>query len=670
MKRFELGFGLALFLAIAGSVTVCGILVHLTWSRTAEFVSRDLLGALERQISTSARKSWWERVEATETLANVVVVGLQDNAEPSSQERIMAAALRNDTAAPTVVFIRPDGTSTLFNGLPDAAVSMLVRDKAGEPMSMARFDAKGERAASPIPAQPDLRGPAAGFSWLAAARKLEAPGWLLAPDLAGLGAGQGNSESRAVAFVQNTAQGTLAFVLTFERFRDVLAEIPVSRTGRLVVLTAEGSVLVNSRASGQSGMPDDVAGAAGKIVAARPADAKDVAQHHRVLLSDNAYAVTLSPLFFRGWQLAVIVPEADFLDDIEKMLSRVTLGLAVFVLVVGFLASFITRMAIARPMESVVADLALVERFDLEAVPRRHSPLREIDQLSAAIYRMSRGLADFAKFIPTELVRRLISEGMRAEPGGSQRDITVLFADLAGFTRLTEALGDDAVPIVSAFLDLASQEVAATGGTVDKFIGDAVMAFWGAPAADLDHARHGCEAALRILERFEALRASDARFSVLSVRIGLQSGKAIVGNVGSAARLNYTALGDVVNLASRLEGVNKIYGTQILMAQETADRVIGQFTLREVDTVTVYGRRSDVTLIELLPNPGRWIETYLAALQSYRQRDFGGALQKLAELEKTRPFDGPAQRLRDICRKLDAAGVPEDWQPVNTLEVK
>ncbi|WP_284180282.1 adenylate/guanylate cyclase domain-containing protein [Rhabdaerophilum sp. SD176] len=664
MKRFQLGFGLAIFLAIAASVMLCGVLVHVTWSRTAGIVSRDLLGALEQQIAEAARKAWWDRVEATEAAARLVGVALDAEPAPAVQENLILAAMRGNKVAGSLLLVRKDGTSAIFSHHPDGAVSILERDQRDVPIGHIRIAPGGQRSdmAEPVgSAEPRM---ATESPWLRLARAKAEPGWLSVPS-------DGPPAGNAVAYVRNVPQGVLAFLLTFERFAGLLADIPVSRTGRLAVLAPDGDLLVRSQSGGTpDGSHSEVERALGQIVAARAAEAKDVTEHRRLVLGSGAYAVSLSPLHFRNWQLAVIVPEADFLGEITQMLSRVTLGLFAFVLVIGVVASLATRFAIARPMERVVEDLALVETFALEAVPRRRSPLREIDRLSAAIVRMSHGLADFAKFIPTELVRNLIREGMRAEPGGTQREITVLFADLAGFTRLTEVLGDDAVPIVSAFLELASKEVAATGGTVDKFIGDAIMAFWGAPASNPDHARDACDAALRIMRQFDALRKADARFAPLSVRIGLQSGNAIVGNVGSSVRLNYTALGDVVNLASRLEGINKMYGTTILIGQETADRIEGTFALREVDSVRVYGRQGDVTLVELCDAHAPWMDIYGQALDAYRRADFDRALEHLSELERTCPTDGPGQRLRAICNRLQANGVPADWQPITMLEGK
>ena len=384
----------------------------------------------------------------------------------------------------------------------------------------------------------------------------------------------------------------------------------------------------------------------------------------RLRVGGAGYAVALSPLWFKGWQLAIIVPEAEFLAQIDRTIRRLAIGLALFALAAGILVAIGGRRFLADPVARIAGDLGHIERFELEAVPHRPSRLAEIDRLSTALVRMAAGLADFAKFIPTELVRRLVASGMRAEPGGERKELTVLFADLAGFTSLSERLGDRVVPIVGQYLELASQAVEAEGGTVDKFIGDAVMAFWGAPAADPEHALHACRAALALEAGMRAAQARGEPLGELRVRVGLHTGTAIVGNVGSSRRLNYTALGDTVNLASRLEGVNKVYGTTILLSAATAEAAGPAIATREVDTVAVYGRHEGVRLFELLgpagiePTPAQ--SRYAEALALYRAAHFADAAALLAGLT-----DGPSRWLVARCRQL-AAAPPTDWQPSPT----
>src|SRR5262249_3500992 len=145
-----------------------------------------------------------------------------------------------------------------------------------------------------------------------------------------------------------------------------------------------------------------------------------------------------------------------------------------------------------RPLIRIAGELHHIEAFRLDRIRRISSPLRELDDLSAAMIQMAHGLTSFQKYLPTELVRTLVSRGIEAKPGGEQQTLSVLFADLAGFTSLSERLGLGIVPILTDYLSSTSRAIIAEGGTIDKFIGDAVMAFWGAPLPNAQHAAAAC----------------------------------------------------------------------------------------------------------------------------------------------------------------------------------
>ena len=405
-----------------------------------------------------------------------------------------------------------------------------------------------------------------------------------------------------MAYVDPAGGAALVFMIGFDRFANLLGDIAVGRTGRSFVLGPDGAIVIasHSEKAPRLAAMDRVALAAGRLVAARPETGKNVDENTRLDVDGAGYAVGLSPLWLQGWQLAIVVPEAEFLGPIDETIRNAAIGLVLFVIVASLIGILAGRRFVALPIARVVDDIALIERFELEGVPRRPSWLREIDRLSAALVRMSAGLADFAKFIPTDLVRSLLAEGIRAEPGGARREITVLFSDLAGFTGLSERLGDGIVPVVSSYLDLASTAIADENGTIDKFIGDAVMAFWGAPRPDAEQALHACRAALAIAASVDRIALPPGVGHELRVRIGIDSGPAVVGNIGSSTRLNYTALGDTVNLASRLEGVNKVYGSTIIIGHATRAAAGDRILVRELDAVAVYGRSEGVRIYELV----------------------------------------------------------------------
>src|SRR4029077_846992 len=262
------------------------------------------------------------------------------------------------------------------------------------------------------------------------------------------------------------------------------------------------------------------------------------------------------------------------------------------------------------------------------------------------------------KYIPADLVKMLLSEGVEPRPGGTIRTVTILFADIAGFTGLSERLGDQIVPLLSGYLDLMSREVSGHGGTIDKFIGDAVMAFWGARAANADHAVDACRAALASQQALRQSGLSDDAGRPLKVRIGINSGAVLVGNIGSKFRLTYTVIGDAVNVASRLESANKEYGTDIIIGEEARRLAGDRICVRELDRLMVYGRSGGLTIYELLDVDDaatvlpRWATLYERALAAYRSQDFAGAMLLFRQVLAEREADQPARLMLARCSEF------------------
>ncbi|MGH6961812.1 MAG: adenylate/guanylate cyclase domain-containing protein, partial [Dongiaceae bacterium] len=389
----------------------------------------------------------------------------------------------------------------------------------------------------------------------------------------------------------------------------------------------------------------------------------------------NAYYVTFADLRFHGWIVATVIPASDFLATIEENVRFLLGALAFLTLAMAGISAMLTNRLVVRPLARIVAQLKHIEDFRLDQVVRIPSRLREFDGLSTALLQMSRGLASFQKYMPTELVRTLVSRGIEAEPGGEQQSLTVMFADLAGFTSLSEMLGEDVVPVLTEYLETASSAVISHRGTIDKFIGDAVMAFWGAPIENAQHARDACAAALAIqqmmLARQPQLPAGDPR-AALRVRIGINTGRMLVGNIGSADRLNYTVIGDSVNVASRLEATNKRYGTAIIIGEETRRAAGDAILVRQLDWVAVYGRSEGVAIYELLAMTDdclgdwpAWALHYEAGLAAYRDRHWDEAERHFAAAAAERTGgDAPSQLFIERCRAFIAAPPGADWTPV------
>lgn len=303
-----------------------------------------------------------------------------------------------------------------------------------------------------------------------------------------------------------------------------------------------------------------------------------------------------------GLNLAVVAPLDEFFGEIEaarRSLFMVAIGFVAATLPVAVLIGWLLSGALRR----IAVETDRIQRFDLDDDSGQvRSVIREIDDLGRSVATMRTVVRAFSSFVPKRLVQRLVETGDAFRLGGTRREVTVMFTDIVGFTAITENADPEQVMLyTSRYLAALSDAVMANGGTVDKFVGDAVMAIWNAPSDDPDHVVHACAGALACREANTALNEAFARegWPPYRTRFGLHTGEAVVGNIGSADRMNYTVLGATVNLAARLEALNKEHGTEILVSEAVVARASGGFDFRFVDTVRPKGFEEPVRIFEL-----------------------------------------------------------------------
>lgn len=269
----------------------------------------------------------------------------------------------------------------------------------------------------------------------------------------------------------------------------------------------------------------------------------------------------------------------------------------------------------------------------------------------------------FSRYVSAHVVEEMIAHPERLRLGGERRELTLLFSDMAGFTSISEKLQPEIVAkLINAYLTEMTKVVMAYEGTVDKFIGDAVMAFWGAPLEDELHALHACEAARDMQVAMNRLIPLYEEHGVhaVAIRIGVHSGIATVGNMGSEARFDYTALGDTVNLASRLEGVNKLYGTGILISADTAKQIGDKLLLRPVDKVRVKGKQQPIEIFTL----GENVELNLLtkrAIAEYRSRNWDASVELWTEITRQYPADSIASVYLKRVQEFREQEFSDDW---------
>ena len=387
------------------------------------------------------------------------------------------------------------------------------------------------------------------------------------------------------------------------------------------------------------------------------------------------------PATFRArWKVGVIAPEDDFIAGAKEEMRDSLLIFAVILIISISLAMLVSR-GISKPIKLLTREANRIKNFHLDDKITIKSYIREIQVMGNAIAAMKSGLQAFRRYVPAELVRQLISTGEEARLGGHKRELTVFFSDIAGFTTIAEGMAAEELMLhLSEYFDELTQILADQHGTVDKYIGDGIMAFWGAPVPDDNHALHACNAALICQAKLKDLNRkwAAAGKSPLATRIGISTGETVVGNVGSSERINYTVIGDNVNLASRLEGVNKLYSTQIIVSLATYKAVADKFWFRPLDIVAVKGRSEGTTIYELIMKKGEGDTDQVAELcvefakgfETYLARDWQAGIKIFQNLSSKFPNDIPADLYLTRCRHYLSNPPEADWQGIAYLETK
>ncbi len=683
----RIGIRLAISGLVLASIIVSAIGVHVLWWRTAEANSHALAATINEQIVSAVEKELdaiTTQARAAHTaIRTLFVQNVLETREADKREFVFLSQLQAQPSISWVAFGWPDDAFFAAHKLGDLGLEMMeiapvdgVVKRRVDKYQVVVGDIQFEKRRFE-----DTDYKVIDQEWYRKGIQSDEPAWFevtafpigLRPSIAYAGP----------VDVYQKRQGVLAVIIENTRLAQFLSQLSVGRTGAAFILRRDGTAIaapdsdadeVNMQRSDQPLLPI-AQGALKQAGSSYDSDSK-IARAVRFVAAGNAYAITLTPLAFPGWTLATVIPEAEFLGPIETTIRHLLIGLAILILAAGMLSAWLARRLIARPLITVVDELKHIERFELDQVRRHPSRLAELEDLSGAIADMAGGLAAFRKYIPADLVKMLVREGVEPRPGGSMRTLTVLFADIAGFTGLSERLGDRIIPLLSGYLDTMSREVSAHGGTIDKFIGDAVMAFWGAPAANADHAVDACRAALACQHALRESRLTDDRAQPLKVRIGMNSGEMLVGNIGSEFRLNYTVIGDAVNVASRLEGANKEYGTDIIIGEETRRLAGDRIQVRELDRLMVYGRVGGLAIYELLAvaapgaKPPSWVALYESGLAAYRARDFAGAAIFFQKVLFVRATDQPARIMLERCSQFLQSPPGEDWGATNAMKAK
>ncbi|MCK5872645.1 MAG: hypothetical protein KAG26_07445 [Methylococcales bacterium] len=384
------------------------------------------------------------------------------------------------------------------------------------------------------------------------------------------------------------------------------------------------------------------------------------------------------PFIGKEWFLIIIVPEDDFLGEAKQMRAT-SLVLTTLMLLLSILLSFWLSRNLSKPIENIMETMRQVKNLNFSHLKPLSSSIKEFQQISDATTSMTQGLKAFLKYVPPALVQQFIEEGEASVVAEHQElNLSFFFSDIEGFTTLSEDVGpQELMTDLSNYFDSMTKVIVMDNkGTIDKYIGDSVMAFWGAPNYIEHHSKLACFSALGCKEAIDRLnkeRVSQGKKAFIT-RIGIHTGLAIVGHLGSRDRINYTVIGDNVNLASRIEGVNKIYHTQIIVSQNSYRQVYQYFVFRPLDFIIVKGKNEGIKIYELIGEKNTVSKETLAlvalatkAFDAYLSKDFKHAQKLYHEILTKYPNDQPATVLMAKCEHFISTPPDQHWTGATRL---
>ena len=388
----------------------------------------------------------------------------------------------------------------------------------------------------------------------------------------------------------------------------------------------------------------------------------EVHAHNIQTIRDRSYPSEIPPLAGFALLFVIILLAVSFTFYL-RTLTKLLCVLLVLALLQNGVALFLFSHNLILPV--LYLNLALICSAGLSILVQYVSESEEKKRIRKV----------FQYYLTPQVIEELLEHPEKLVLGGEKRHMTILFSDIADFTAMSEKLTPvELTTFMNEYLSAMTDIINDTGGVVDKYIGDAIMAFWGAPLLDSDQARHACESSLQMQRRLGELNKewTTRGISEIKTRIGIASGDVVVGNMGSESRFNYTVMGDTVNLASRLEGVNKVYGTQTIASEQTKEASPTR-SFREIDIVRVKGKKDPRKIYELLEDSVSETRTEQLALfeKAYREYQAGSWQETITLCTQILALgdDGPTSVLLERA-VLYRTSPPMKWDGIHTFGAK
>ncbi|HSX26488.1 MAG TPA: adenylate/guanylate cyclase domain-containing protein [Chlamydiales bacterium] len=436
-------------------------------------------------------------------------------------------------------------------------------------------------------------------------------------------------------------KAVIAADLSLNIFSQFLNSQTIGKKGKAFVLSESGQILIPVNEQNP-------------IVSAAYAQfAKDQQNDFLLEIDGEKYLSSIHHFpasFAKNWLILIVDPLSDYFSEAFNTQRQMVLICLGILLVAAVLVIFFARH-ISRPIVILSREVNQITHLQLEKEVRVDSEIEEISLMDSSIAALRVAIRSFNKYVPREIVQELIEKKQEIVLGGEKKEIAILFADIVDFTPVADEYPIEMVTaLLAEFFDVLSKVILKHGGTIDKYIGDCIMAFWGAPHTVENGERQACIAALECQEELAKLnqRRKERNRPEFHCRIGVNTGKAIVGNFGTQERMNYTAIGDSVNTAHRIEQINKTYHTAILIGEEVYLKIKDQFLVRPIDDVELKGKKNKLKVFELMalkekatPQQRELASLFTEAFEAYHQ-GVNSQAQFQAILEKY-PNDFPTQ---------------------------
>ncbi|MGL4427033.1 MAG: adenylate/guanylate cyclase domain-containing protein [Alphaproteobacteria bacterium] len=511
---------------------------------------------------------------------------------------------------------------------------------------------------------------------------------------------KGITASKAIYDAKGTFRGVFSADITLKSFSHFLASRKISKNSFAYVIDQKDRTVANSN-------PDKINKSAEDNVTPQIKEQEEklkelsedlLAEALRIYEAEKGNLIRFSfggidyiarfdefqKFFQHEWKTVVIAPLDDFVGQIRENRNQ-TFLYSLLILSIAFTLAYRLAKNISQPITTLLNEAKKIQNLDFSTKTMITSRIKEISDLSNAISSLKHTVQSFSLYIPKSLVKNLLHRKQQIHVGGSLKEVTLFFSDIESFTSISESIPPDKLFIyLSNYFEELTNLIIQAGGTIDKYIGDSIMAFWGAPLPDKNPVYNACSAALRCQRRLHDLNRLWKRDNhpIFNTRIGLHVGQVIIGNVGSSERMNYTAIGDSVNLCSRLEGINKYYGTHITLSEAVYTKIKDHFLCRPLDRVDVKGKTQSIKIFELVgqlqgnddlyPTEEQitFCKAFEAAYNIFLTRQWEKASDLFKALALLHPQDMSVQLYLKRCEAFAANPPPSEWDGTFTMAQK